>query len=327
MRRRLTLAIAALVLTAATAPWQWTLPAGMRAPRVPADNPMSAAKVELGRRLFYDADLSADGTMACATCHEQRRAFADGNTTHAGVHGDPGRRNVPGLGNVGWMTPLTWADPRLTTLEAQAVVPVTGTTPVEMGMAGQESEIARRLARDACYRAMFARAFPGDGAIDFPHAARALAAFERVLISLDSPYDAWMRGDRAALPPAATAGAALFRRDCGGCHSGPLLSDGRFHRILPASPADPGLAERSGRAADAGRFRTPSLRNVALTAPYFHDGSARTMADAITRHPGKAAAPAADLAALTAFLTSLTDRRLIADKDLALPDRACGKPL
>lgn len=115
---------------------------------VPRNNPMSAAKVELGRRLFYDADLSVDGTMACATCHEQHRAFSDGNPTHAGVHGEPGRRNVPGLANVGWLRTLTWADPRQSSLERQAAVPVMGTTPVEMGMAGQEAEITRRLTRD-----------------------------------------------------------------------------------------------------------------------------------------------------------------------------------
>lgn len=321
--RHLLLAIAALALPGpAIAPWRW--PGGIRAPHVPADNPMQAAKVELGRRLFYDADLSVDGTMACATCHEQHRAFADGNTTHAGVHGDPGRRNVPGLANVAWMRSLTWGDPRVKTLEAQAAIPVTGIKPVEMGMAGQEAEIARRLARDDCYRTMFAEAFPGDGTIDFPHAVKALAAFERTLVSFDSPYDAWRHGDTAAVSPAAITGAALFRRDCAACHSGPLLSDGRFHKLLPASPADPGLGEITGRAADAGRFRTPSLRNVALTAPYLHDGSARTIADAIARHPG---IDPSGIAALAAFLTTLTDRHFVADPRYSLPDRACGRRL
>jgi cytochrome c peroxidase len=150
-----------------------------------------------------------------------------------------------------------------------------------MGMAGQEAEIARRLAKGECYRTMFARAFPGDGVIDFGHVAKALAAFERTLVSFDSPYDAWIGGSRTALSPAAIAGAALFGRACSSCHSGPLLSDGRFHAILPASSADPGLGEITMRAADIGRFRTPSLRNVALTAPYFHDGSAPTLEAAI----------------------------------------------
>lgn len=148
---------------------------------------MTTAKVELGRRLFYDADLSANGTMSCATCHEQKHAFADGNRTHPGVTDESGRRNVPGLANVAWFTPLNFADPAATTLETQAATPVFGTHPVEMGMAGREAEIGKRLGRDSCYQMMFARAFPeNSGRIDFPNVARALASFERTLISYGS---------------------------------------------------------------------------------------------------------------------------------------------
>lgn len=321
MLRRLLLCFAALGFATAAA-WHWPI----RPPRIPADNPMSDAKVELGRRLFYDADLSIDGTMACATCHEQHRAFADGNITHAGVHGDPGRRNVPGLANVAWMKTLTWADPRIRTLEAQVAVPVMGVHPVEMGMAGGQAEIARRLGRDDCYRTMFSQAFPGDGAIDFDHVAKALAAFERTLLSFGSPYDAWKRGE-APLPRDAVRGAALFGRGCASCHSGSQLSDGRFHRLLPANPADPGLGEVTGKVGDIGRFRTPSLRNVALTPPYFHDGSAKTLSDAIVRHPDGANLTEAQLASLEAMLATLTDSRFISDTRYALPDQACGKRL
>lgn len=327
MLRRLILATAALCLSAATAPWQWGQPPCLPAPPVPSKNQMSADKIELGRRLFYDADLSIDGTMSCATCHEQHRAFADGNVTHGGVHGDPGRRNVPGLANVAWMTSLTWGDPRVTTLEAQAAIPVTGLAPVEMGMAGQEPEIARRLAADACYRTMLGRAFPASDGITFDRVALALAAFERSLVSFRSPYDAWRQGDRSALSPVAITGATEFRRSCSACHSGPLFSDGRFHRLLPASPGDRGLAEITLRAADTGRFRTPSLRNVELTAPYFHDGSARTLADAVRRHPGMAALSETRLESLATFMAALTDRHFTTDPRYALPDQACGKPL
>jgi cytochrome c peroxidase len=243
------------------------------------------------------------------------------------VHGDPGQRNVPGLANVAWMTTLTWGNPRLTRLEAQAAVPITGKTPVEMGMAGQESEIARRLAKDDCYRAMFARAFPGGGAIDFSHVAKALAAFERTLVSFDSPYDAWGRGNRSALSPEAIIGAAEFRHSCSSCHSGPLLSDGKFHKLLSPSPGDRGLGEITLKAADNGRFRTPSLRNVDLTAPYFHDGSAKTLTDAVRRHPGTAALSETRLATLSAFMAALTDRHFTRDARYSLPDQACGKPL
>lgn len=323
--------LASLMLGAAIAVparWHWDLPRGVAPPPVPADNAMSAAKVALGRRLFYDADLSIDGTIACATCHEQHRAFAEGNPTHPGVHGTPGRRNVPGLANAAWASSLTWGDPRIKRLEAQVLVPVSGTHPVEMGMAGKEDEIAHRLGRDDCYVSMFAAAFPSSsGRIDMSNIARALASFERTIVSFDSPYDAWKRGDRTAISYGATHGAAVFGASCAACHSGPLLSDGGFHAILPPNAEDRGLGEATDRAADDNRFRTPSLRNVALTAPYFHDGSAKTLAEAIRRHPQRSAIADADMADLIAFLDALTDPHLTANTALSLPDTACGKRL
>ena len=284
------------------------------------------ARIELGRRLFYDADLSRDGTMACATCHEQRHGFADGNRTHPGVTDEPGRRNVPGLANVGRFTRLTWADPRQTALARQVAVPVLGTHPVEMGMAGMADAIPRRLGRDPCYAQMFAAAFPGSGRpISFAHAASALASFERQLVSRASPYD------RGRLPAAARAGAALFARDCAACHKGPDFTDMTYHRLAPADPtaADQGLFEVTGRRRDRARFRTAPLRNLAVTAPYWHDGSAATLADAIARHGarhGRAYAPA-QLARLQAFLATLNDAAFLTNPALGLPATACGKPL
>lgn len=321
----LLLAAALLMLVAAGKPWRWDLPAGVDAPPVPADNPMSAAKVELGRRLFYDADLSAVGTMACAACHEQKRGFADGNATRPGVHGDPGRRNVPGLANVGWLSPLTAADPSLTRLEDQALVPLLGTQPVEMGMTGREAELPRRLGADACYRQMFARAFPAEkGRIDTGTVTAALAAFQRTLIARDSPYDRFRRGG-GTLPADAQQGLRLFDRHCAACHGGQDMTDLRYHGFEPAQARDPGLIEKTGRAEDAGRFRTPSLHNVAVTGPWWHDGSARSMAEAIRRHglplPDEAMAP------LTALLDQMTDARFLTDPRFAMPDRACGKRL
>ncbi|MHA3794872.1 cytochrome c peroxidase [Sphingomonas sp. YL-JM2C] len=333
MRRWIGPAVAATLLLAGGAgsagPWRWALPAGIAPPATPTDNPMSAAKVELGRRLFHDADLSIDGTMACATCHEQRRGFADGNRTRPGVHGDPGRRNVPGLANVGWLGPLTWADPALTTLEKQALVPIAGDRPVEMGMKGKEAEIPARLGRDRCYRRMFARAFPETrGRIDLAAVAKALAAFERTLISFDSPYD---RRGTTPLPPAAARGLALFEARCASCHAGPHFSDGRFHAIeTRADDADGGLAEKSGDPADRGRFRTPALRNVALAAPYLHDGSAATLGDAIRRHdrlPAVVTSSPAQVDDLTAFIGALNDERFVTDPRFAYPDKACGRKL
>jgi cytochrome c peroxidase len=300
------------------------LPAGLTQPRVPAANPTTPAKAELGRRLFYDADLSVDGTMACATCHEQHRGFGDGNATHPGVHGDPARRNVPGLANVAWFSSYTWADPRIRTLEAQVLVPVLGESPVEMGMKGQEAEIARRLSRDACYRSMFSAAFPATkGRIDMAAVAQALAAFQRTLVSYDAPYDRALRGG-GPLDGEAQKGWTVFRRDCASCHSGANFTDGRFHNVTAWVSGDRGLGEVSGRLADDGAFRTPTLRNVAVTQPYFHDGSARTLEIALQRHAG---VRAGDISALVAFLNTLTDEGFLRDKRFGLPEQACGKRL
>ncbi len=320
------LACALVAAAASAAPWRWTLPAGVAPPPIPADNPMTAAKVALGRRLFYDADLSVDGTMACSTCHEQKRGFADGNRSRPGVHGDPGRRNVPGLANIGWVTPLTWADPGLTGLETQALVPIAGLHPVEMGMAGHEAEIPARLGKDRCYQRMFRTAFPETkGRIDLPGVTHALAAFQRSLVSFDSPYDRARRGE-APLPAPAARGLALFEARCASCHGGPAFSDGRFHDVGTGSESDAGLSEKSGVDGDKGHFRTAPLRNVALAPPYLHDGSAPTLADAIARHqPGSLSASETEDA--VAFIGALTDRTFIADPKLAYPDTACGKRL
>ncbi|MEW5684192.1 MAG: cytochrome c peroxidase [Pseudomonadota bacterium] len=331
--------LAGAVLTAAAArprPFDWGLPPGVAPPPVPADNPMSPAKVELGRRLFYDADLSVNGTMSCATCHEQHRGFTDSNRTRPGVHGDPGRRNIMTLAGVGYFRVLTWANPAETDLERQVATPVLGLNPVEMGMAGQEAELARRLGADGCYRQMFARAFPeADGRIDLGTVGKALAAFQRTLIAFDTPWDR----DPTKLSASAQYGEALFRSarlNCQGCHSGPHFTDAAtdpeaFHALPGDVPrADPGLAEVTGRWADAGRFRTPGLRNVAVSGPYLHDGSAATLPDAIRRHyaPGDRAAPSAnEVADLTAFLESLTDETFLKDPRFALPDTACDRPL
>lgn len=334
----LALAAGALFVGAAAAPepYDWRLPPGVAPPPVPADNPMSAVKVELGRRLFYDADLSANGTLSCATCHGQRRGFTDGNRTRPGVHGDPGRRNIQALAGVGWFRTLTWADSRETNLERQVRVPVLGLNPVEMGMAGKEPELARRLGQDACYRQMFARAFPEDGGrIDLDTVAKALAAFQRTLIALDSPWDR----DPTALSASAQYGEALFRSarlNCQSCHAGPLFTDAdrtdSAYHALPGdvSRADPGLAEITGKWADAGRYRTPSLRNAAVTGPWLHDGSAPTLAAAIQRHyaPGDPKAPSeAEVGDLVAFLGALTDESFLKDERFALPQTACGRPL
>jgi len=343
---------AALAMTAITAfaqaqTYVWHLPPGVAPPPVPSDNPMSPEKVALGRRLFYDADLSRDGTTSCGTCHEQHRAFTEGNASHPGVGGVPGRRNVMALANAAYFTPLTWADPRQHSLEEQMLVPLQGTHPVEMGMAGEDAELATRLSADPCYRQMFADAFPQTkGRIDVDAVGKALASFERTLISYDAPYDRFRRGDQGALSDQATRGMALFSSlHCDACHAGTNFTDLKFHNIglydqdgTGAYPArDHGLIEITEKSSDEGAIRTPSLRNVALTGPYMHDGSVKSLTDAIRRHldgtsalKDKAlrgvAASESDIADLVAFLQSLTDQGFVTNPDFALPKLACGRP-
>ena len=322
--------------------YNWRLPLPAPPGPVPADNPMSTAKVELGRRLFYDADLSLDGTIACATCHEQHRAFTEGNPTHPGVQGALGRRNVMALANVGYFTPLTWANPKLDSLERQILVPMFGGHPVEMGMTGKEQVMVDRLAGDACYRRMFAAAFPDQkGEITITSIAKAVSAFERTLLSFGSPYDAYRRGDGNAIAEPAKHGAALFTGDklrCASCHAGPNFTDEKFHKIEPVSQfggidnrprvATGVSARRRMKEVDAGRFRTPSLRNVALTGPYMHDGTTETLAGAIRRHADPETRDAisalsdGDLADLIAFLGTLTDHGFVSDPTL----RPCRRP-
>ncbi len=282
---------------------------------------MAQARAALGRRLFHDGDLSLDGSMSCASCHGQRRGFAEGNRAHPGVTGEAGRRNVPGLANVGRRMALSWADPGQFPLEVQALTPITGTHPVEMGMAGKEAELTRRLSANACYRALFRAAYPGE-AISLPTVAGALAAFQRTLVSDQAPIDRLRAGEAVAMTPQARRGAALFERDCAACHSGPDFTDDRSHRVAAPMPRDLGLAEISGKAEDEGRFRTPSLRNVTLSAPYFHDGESPTLAAAIRRHEGRVP-DAEDEAALIAFLDLLTDHAFVTDPRFAYPDQPC----
>jgi cytochrome c peroxidase len=344
---------------AAGEPFRWPLPAWMPPPPVPEDVTMTPALVDLGRHLFYDARLSADGTVACASCHVQALAFTDGRPFAEGVHGTPGKRNSPSLANVGYMPTLTWANPHFTTLEFQALTPMFGTEPVEMGLAGQEAVLFARLDADPWYAAAFPAAFPNRPAPDLYTVTRALGAFQRTLISLGSPFDRATRdGEMAAMSDAAHRGKALFfdhRLECYHCHAGALFSDNLQTARMPfpenayhntglynlggtgAYPAGGlGLYEFTGVPSDMGRFRTPSLRNVAATAPYMHDGSIATLEEVIRHYAtggrtledgphagaGRAnpykdglivgfAISDAEIADLIAFLESLTDEAFL----------------
>ncbi|MDX1383990.1 MAG: di-heme enzyme, partial [Thermoanaerobaculia bacterium] len=285
--------------------YEWRLPAGFPPPRVPSDNPMSAAKVELGRRLFYDTRLSVTGEHSCASCHRPELAFTDGRARALGATGEEHPRSAMTLTNVAYNQAFNWGDPETGRLEEQMLVPMFGDSPVELGLGGLERALIAELSADPDYPALFAEAFPrGGGAVTIERVVKAIAAFERTLISGGSPYDRWVFWDeREALSPAARRGMKLFfseRTHCSACHAGLNFSDPpAFAGAPPASPGfhntalydldgrggypepNRGVYEHTGEAGDMGRFRAPTLRNVALTAPYMHDGSEATLADVI----------------------------------------------
>ncbi|WP_215763982.1 cytochrome-c peroxidase [Gluconobacter sp. P1D12_c] len=266
----------------------------------------TAAKIELGHRLFYDADLSLDGSMSCATCHEQRHAFSDGNPTHPGVTDEDGIRNVPPLANVGQFHTLTWTNQHVTTLEDQFFIPLSGHHPVEMGMTDMP-ELARRLSANPCYRVLFSKAFPEKNIpIDARSVAQAVSAFERELISDKSPWDLRLSGATQSQ----TNGKKIFfgKGKCSSCHQPPLFTDQEFH-TLSTSYSEP--------------IRTPSLRNVEVTAPYLHDGSAPTLREAILAHPKGSLLSQNELIDLAAFLKLLTDQNFLSDASLGLPSEKC----
>lgn len=288
--------------------FDWGLPAWLPRPVVPSDNPMTAAKVELGRHLFYDMRLSRTGEMSCATCHRQERAFTDGRRTAAGATGEVHPRNAMSLANVAYSPVLTWANPLLDRLEAQALIPLFGEAPVEMGLAGREQQLFAVLRADPEYRRLFAAAFPEEqDPVSLGSITRALAAFERTLISARSPYDRYRYGGELdALSASAKRGEALFfseRLECFHCHGGINFSDTVRHERMAFPevafhntglynidgrgtypPADTGLHAVTRRLEDMGRFRAPTLRNIAVTAPYMHDGSIATLEEVIDHY-------------------------------------------
>ncbi|HEY3496471.1 MAG TPA: MbnH family di-heme enzyme, partial [Polyangiaceae bacterium] len=286
----------------------WSLPKGFPLPVVPEENPMSVAKVELGRHLFYDPRLSGNGTQACASCHEQERAFTDGRAVALGSTGEAHPRNSMSLANVAYATTLAWANPLLFSLESQALVPMFGSEPVELGLNGRETELLERLRAVPRYGELFGAAYPGvPDPFSVENVTAAIASFERTLISGSSPYDRYLyRGDADALSAAARRGRVLFfseKLECFHCHSGFNLQDSanfagnqfpeaRFHNTALYNldgagaypPPNTGIHELSGRTEDMGRFRVPTLRNVAVTAPYMHDGSIATLEEVLDHY-------------------------------------------
>lgn len=284
--------------------WIWQLPSYVPPPRIPADNPMSEAKFQLGRHLFYDKRLSGNGTLACASCHLQRYAFTDGRTVSSGSTGETTPRNAPTTINAAWHASYTWANYSLVTLEKQMENPLYGERPTEMGVTdANKGEILARLESDPIYRELFPTAYPiADKPFTFDHVIKAIAVFERGMVSFASRYDRHLQG-KEKLTEAEQRGLDIFfgeRGECHHCHGSPNLDDQFVHARsrsveMPfhntglynldgkgGYPANNrGLIELSGEASDMGRFRAPSLRNVEVTAPYMHDGSVKTLEEVI----------------------------------------------
>jgi cytochrome c peroxidase len=346
----------------AQVPYQWDLPPDVNPPDLPEGFLMTGELVELGRHIFYDARLSGNGTQACASCHVQELAFTDGRALGLGSTGQLHPRSPMSLVNVAFRDALTWANRDLRLLEEQALAPMFGESPVELGLAGHETRIYAELSADPRYQELFNAAYPEwDSTVNRENVIRALAAFERSIVSFNSPYDRFrFLDDESALDDSAQRGMELFfsdRTNCGSCHLGQNMAlnlglnlDGAsrtqysfeaephfflFHNTglydlgEPFSyPADNlGLYEHTEDLDDVGRFRPPTLRNIAVTAPYMHDGSIATLGEVLDHYAAGARAPnrlsskvilslelsEIDRADLIAFLESLTDPVVLND--------------
>lgn len=349
-------------------PYQWKLPASYPQPIVPDDNPMTNEKVQLGHFLFYDNKLSGNQTYSCGTCHQQSLAFTDGKTTPVGSTGGQLARNSMPLGDVAYYNYFTWANPELNTIEEQMLVPMFGDSPIELGLANAVDAMLQRLQSDPMYPPLFKAAYPKDAQpFSLNNVINAIASFERTMIDGNSPYDRYQAGDTTAMSDSAVRGMQAFfmeKLDCYHCHAPPVFTTTFVSVNTPNAPRDfrnDGIYNIDGMGAfppnntglygftqfgnDMGKFRVPTLRNIMLTAPYFHDGSAATIDDVIDSyaHGGRvipAGQPWAgdgstsphrdplvkgfDLSDdertdLKAFLAALTDDSFIHNPDLADP--------
>lgn len=248
-------------------------PSALGAVKSPDDNPTTPAKVALGRALFFDARLSKDGSMSCESCHHIDKAYTSGKALDAKVGGAMNKRNAMSMLNLGYFSSYYW-DGRMPTLEAVSAAAWKG----QLG--ADPAAVAAKLNEVPKYKAMFDEAFGTTGGATADDVPRALAAFFRALVSPQTPWDRFMAGDKKALSKDAQAGWATFQKaGCVGCHVPPLFSDSDFHSLGIGD--DAGRKDATKAEEDTNKFRTPSLRNVALTAPYFHDGHAATLEDAI----------------------------------------------
>jgi cytochrome c peroxidase len=269
-------AVTALVVDAET--FEVQVPLGLPPLPIPDDNPMTEAKVELGKMLYFDKRLSADGTISCATCHDPEMAWTEHKATSEGIGGLFGDRNSPTVINSAYATVQFW-DGRAATLEEQALGPIEN--PIEMGHT-LDAMVATLSELDG-YTSKFQEVF-GTGVTE-DGIAKAIAAFERTILSGNSPYDQFVAGDENALTEAQKRGLKRFETaGCDTCHVPPLFSNYRYYNTgvgMDREEPDLGRKGVTEEDRDMGAFRVPALREVANTHPYFHDGSAETLEEAV----------------------------------------------
>lgn len=315
-------------------PLTLSIPIGLPDMRMPEDNPLTVEGVALGRRLFYEPLLSGDNTMSCATCHQQASAFSDFRRFSRGIFGDFGNRNAPALFNLGWQRKFFW-DGRAASLEDQALQPIQN--PIEMHET--LGNAVAELNGHPEYPGLFKNAF-GTGVIDSQLLAKALAQFERTMISGNSKFDRWKQ-NLASPTPEEQRGIDLFNNpakgDCAHCHVfGSTFSDFEFRNTgLDSLPKDKGLSAVTNLSTDVGKFKTPSLRNVEYTAPYMHDGRFSTLEECIEHyntgfkkspnldpniHGPKGRLSPQDISDLVAFMKMLSDPEYLANPAFQKPN-------
>lgn len=256
------------------------VPLGLLPIQWPSDNPYTKEKAELGRLLYFDKRLSADGSLSCATCHHPKFAFGDGNNVSTGIKGQKGGRSAPTVFNRAYSLAQFW-DGRAATLEDQAKGPMAN--PIEMG--NTHDDIVAALHKIPGYKSRFKAVF-GTDSLDIDHVAKAIATFERTVLSGNSAFDQYKAGDKKAMNASQVRGMALFfgKARCDACHEGINFTSNAYHNLgvgMDKPNPDVGRYEVTKNDSDWGAFKTPTLREAARTAPYMHDGSLKTLEEVV----------------------------------------------
>jgi cytochrome c peroxidase len=258
------------------------VPLGLPALSVPKDNPQTPEKIALGKQLYFDKRLSRDNTVSCASCHDPAKGWSNGERFATGVRGQKGGRSAPTIINAAYW-PMQFWDGRAKHLEGQALGPIAN--PIEMDLTIKEA--VERLNKIEGYKKQFKAVFGTDATSDA--LAKAIASFERTVLSGDAPYDRFKAGDKSALSEAAQRGMTVYfkKANCTSCHGGGNFSDGAFHNVgigMNAKEPDVGRYAVTKLLGDRGSFRTPTLREIGRTAPYMHDGSIKTLEEVVEHY-------------------------------------------